>query len=316
MLPKSIGLLRRRSKVELDSLSGNFTDFELAQHYEQLGFTAAKIDRIFQSHTRQQAAFAKLCSLLGREIKHIPWLLPEEADDDFETAHEADWLLRNCPLVIALGGDETFKFAAQFRTDGLILGLNPDPGPSKGKLLSGTVDDFERNIEQFWRDELRVVERIRLGAELNGIDIGLASDQIFLGKGDREAMSRYIIQTPDGRSEEQKSSGLLVATGSGSTGWYRSERGSSRFDFPRELNEARFYVTAPIRNDDDSTFELTEGSILPGESLVVRSLCHPTGRISLDGYPHRDDEDRETFGEGAEARIFISDSPLRVLSLS
>jgi NAD kinase len=315
MKPNDVVIFRKFSKRDWDASLWNMNDAELTASYRSSGLSDTKIARIFASHAQQVANFSRLRDVLGTTVPVIDWTPPHLAADPQEVASN-ERLLRTAPLVIALGGDETFKYVAEFRQSGIILGLNSDPGPSKGKLLAGSVADFELQLDRFWKDELAVEPWVRLDTYLDNVLIGRASNQVFIGADDPEIMSRYVIELPDARREEQKSSGVLITTGAGSTGWYRSARNSIAFDFPRNEQAAEFYVREPQRNDDNSTFSLLSGRFLPGEKLLFHSLHARGGRVSIDCKTHRDEHGQSTFNEGRVAKICLSDSPLRVLTLT
>ena len=49
----------------------------------------------------------------------------------------------------------------------------------------------------------------------------LALNEIYVGHASHQS-ARYMLQTPAGDRERQSSSGVLVGTGTGATGWCRS----------------------------------------------------------------------------------------------
>jgi hypothetical protein len=75
----------------------------------------------------------------------------------------------------------------------------------------------------------------------------LALCDAFVGERDRCVMSRPVLHFRRHR-EEQKSSGLLVVTGAGSTGWYRSAAkglAPARDSFPQNSPSFCFLLTEP-----------------------------------------------------------------------
>ena len=49
----------------------------------------------------------------------------------------------------------------------------------------------------------------------------LGLNEIFVGHASHQS-ARYLVRTPDGRSERHSSSGVIVGTGTGATGWCAS----------------------------------------------------------------------------------------------
>ncbi|MFH0936911.1 MAG: hypothetical protein V1808_01300 [Candidatus Daviesbacteria bacterium] len=215
-------------------------------------------------------------------------------------------------LIIALGGDNHFLYVSHFINGQLLLGINSDPTSSEGALTYFTV----KSLKDFWSkleaDDFKIEEWPRLQIALNGKKIqALATGDIFIGESRRENMSRYLISL-DGQEEEQKSSGLLITTGAGSTGWYDSachylfENGNK---FPKTKQEARYLVTEVYRGKL-SKYQMLEGGFGPGQKLIISSLNDSSGEISIDSLV------RCKFNRGSQAIIEISDKPLRVISLN
>lgn len=112
--------------------------------------------------------------------------------------------------------------------------MNSDPVLSHGKLLWGSVQQFAKVIDRFRAKDYLIQPWMRLELSLDGRNVGRASNQISLSAANPNKMSRHMLHAPGGRTSHQKGSGLLIATGAGSTGWYRSERGGNKCDFARD----------------------------------------------------------------------------------
>jgi len=73
-----------------------------------------------------------------------------------------------------------------------------------------------------------------------------APNEIFVGHASHQS-ARYELTTPDGRPGSQSSSGLVVATGTGATGWCAStalERGGRALPAPSDPRLAWFVLEA------------------------------------------------------------------------
>lgn len=310
----------KHSKLAIDMERWHLDEYEMREHYAREKLAAWKIERIFESHRQQDASLRLLRELLGHHVPLMMWH-PKVIDDDISYAEWAglEHAAHHADILISLGGDNNFQFASKYREDGLILGLNSDPGPggSKGKLLWGSVPQFAEVVDRFKRGDFTVQPWMRLDLELDGKYIGRASNQISLSAAHPMLMSRHVLTAPNGTSVEQKGSGLLIATGAGSTGWYRSERGSSKHDFPRDAAEARWFLRAAQLEDDDTTCELSEGAIRNGEVLRVQSLNDRGGIAGVDDTPYAaepGDFESSSFNRGVEATIRLSEHPLRVIT--
>jgi hypothetical protein len=103
-----------------------------------------------------------------------------------------------------------------------VVALNPDPARIDGVLLPFDCSTAATAItlalsnpeEKFWRDVTMAEARLNDGQSL------LAVNDLFVGQ-KTHASARYRIRF-GGREENQSSSGIIVSTGAGSTGWNRS----------------------------------------------------------------------------------------------
>jgi NAD+ kinase len=150
-------------------------------------------------------------------------------------------------LLIAAGGDGNFLFTASKvnSPDKLVVGLNTDPYKSEGFLClqTGTSQSHSGSTRSqsgssgYLTEQLCGVfsgryqemrrQRIRVTLESRKLPV-LALNEVFVGEKDISHSSYYEISHDGSPSERQKSSGLLVYTGSGSTSWaYNMNRVSS-----------------------------------------------------------------------------------------
>jgi hypothetical protein len=119
-------------------------------------------------------------------------------------------------VVVVVGQDGLVANVAKYLDDQPVIGVDTDPARNPGVLVRyppEAVGDLLRSANR--HDLLTMVEAAsddgqRLRA-LNEVFVGPASHQT----------ARYVL-TAGGRHEAQASSGLVVATGTGSTGWCRS----------------------------------------------------------------------------------------------
>lgn len=293
---QKIVIVPKESKVEWDMRTMGVSLCTLKRRYAREGVDAA---RIFESHARQQASLAKLVALLGSRARIVTGV---------QLKRKGARVLRGADLVIAHGGDNSLQFVAQYLTTTPLLALNSDPTSSEGALTSGSVDDFAR-VYRAGRLERAHIERwMRPVVYVNGKRVGLALSEIFIGARERIFTSRHVIEAA-GKREEQKSSGVIVTTGAGSTGWYLSAVGDERKTFARDAREARFVVTEPYRGKL-TRYSLVSGTIRRTQKLTLHSLNSRGGLVALDA------ERVVAFDRGSIAVIKLSDTPLRVLTLT
>ena len=160
-------------------------------------------------------------------------------------------------IQVYAGGDGTFlKTASMIRNRHLpVLGVNTDPSRSIGCLCNKRIfyDDRKNQIERMFRyieqENFEFFYRHRLGFEMNLIDIEgtgaeeqkrfseLALNEIFVAEKDVCKTSQFKL-TADGKYLGKfKSSGAIISTGTGSTGWLYSAKRMSPIDIMRVLNK-------------------------------------------------------------------------------
>jgi len=131
-------------------------------------------------------------------------------------------------LIITVGGDGTFLTAAHRAGDVPILGLNSMPGHSVGFYCSANVKNIERILRGIESSKLKPKElpliEARIGSELMP---SFPINEILFAGSSPSDMVRYTISV-DGVREKQRSSGVWVAAGPGSTAAIRSAGGRAQ----------------------------------------------------------------------------------------
>ncbi len=210
--------------------------------------------------------------------------------------------LLDVDLVITAGGDGTFIRAANYLKEVPILGINSEPEFSEGALTSLNDDELDV-LEEILKGDYDIVKRPRIKVIFNGKELDqLALNDVYVGSTTHFHSSRYIIKF-NGSSEEQRSSGVLFSTGSGSSAWYKSA-GGEVFDFNEK--KIKFLVREPFSGRIFNP-KLIEGEVLDGEKVNVISKRYEGGVISLDSNFHKE------FNIPDEVELELSEFPLKVV---
>jgi NAD kinase len=284
-----------------------------ATEYEQL---------IARHATRGQAAF--FLSTRGESIEPV-----EERHQAFERARadvlaaiptrwrrieldrgELDrFLFEPDDVVVALGQDGLVANAAKYLAAGQpVIGVNPDPARNEGVLVvhepAATADLLAATVNGRASCEERTLAEARLddGQRL------VALNEIFVGHGTHQS-ARYELRVGD-REERQSSSGLIVATGTGQTGWSRSirhERGST-LPVPSPTDPLLTLFVREAWPSVDTGASLTE-AIVGADPVGVTSLMETGGVVFGDGI----ESDRLDFPWGARVEVGVSDRALRLV---
>jgi hypothetical protein len=119
-----------------------------------------------------------------------------------------------------LGQDGLVANVIKYLDGQAVVGVNPDPDRYEGTLLPFTVPALGNIIPQVLRNERPTASITMAQARLNSGECLYAVNDLFIGPKSHTSI-RYRIET-GGRAENHSSSGVIVSTGLGSTGWLRS----------------------------------------------------------------------------------------------
>ncbi len=129
-------------------------------------------------------------------------------------------------LIITVGGDGTFLEASHYAKNHVVLGVNSVPWSSVGYFTCCHQDTFENKLKRVLQGAARIKTLQRLQAWSGSKKIGPpALNEILFTSDNAGATSRYWLQKNRGTIEEQKSSGIWIATPAGSTAAIHSAGG-------------------------------------------------------------------------------------------
>ena len=124
-------------------------------------------------------------------------------------------------LVVTLGQDGLVANVAKYAGAQPIVGVNPDPERYDGVLLPFAPEGTQRIVARMLDGKAFVSRAVTLASiQLDDGQQLLAFNDLFIGTKSHTS-ARYRIDAA-GIREAQSSSGVLVSTGAGSTGWMSS----------------------------------------------------------------------------------------------
>ena len=221
--------------------------------------------------------------------KQIPMDMPSTTVDREDLPN---FLFRDTDLIIVCGPDGLFVNLAKYAKDQPILTINPDPKTVAGKLMLFKPEMVGEMIANICAGKHRVDLLPFIKAQINNEETIWAINDLFIGRSDQ--VSALYKMSFGSESENQSSSGIIVATGVGTTGWLSSimnmingivrENGNSKLSYlpRRTANELVFVVREPFDSPTTGT-EIITGRIKPGSPLSVVSQMPKGGFIFSDG---------------------------------
>ena len=223
-------------------------------------------------------------------------------------------------LVVPIGQDGLVANTAKYAGDQPLVGVNPDPARYDGILLPFTPDTARPAVERALEGRALLRAVTLAEAVLNDGQRLLAFNDLFVGAR-THVSARYRIRW-NGADEPQSSSGLIVSTGAGSTGWLSSvfnmAAGVAAFTggtagTPPKLGwddpRLAFAVREPFVSRH-SRAGIVAGLVGPETELVIESLMPSGGVIFSDGM----EEDAVEFTSGLVAKIRASERKARLVA--
>ena len=123
-------------------------------------------------------------------------------------------------VVIVLGQDGLVANVAKYLDGHPVIGLNPEVGHHPGVLVRHRPEALGDLCADLLAGRDDSEHRTMVEASLDDGQRPLALNELFVGHASHQS-ARYTIQA-GGRQERQSSSGVIIATGTGATGWASS----------------------------------------------------------------------------------------------
>lgn len=134
--------------------------------------------------------------------------------------HVPNFLFGPLDVVVTLGQDGLAANTLKYLDGQRLIGVNPDPERWDGVLLPFRVGDLPKIAAEAAAGRRPVREVTLAKAELSDGQTLYAVNDLFIGC-KTHVSARYTLSIA-GSSEQQSSSGVIVSTGLGATGWLAS----------------------------------------------------------------------------------------------
>lgn len=196
-------------------------------------------------------------------------------------------------LVVVVGDDGLLVNVAKYVGTQPIIAVNPDTQRFDGVLSTCDVRAFPELLLKTLENTVSLQPLTMAQATLDDGQVMYALNDLFIGRSSH-ASARYRISYA-GKTEQQSSSGIIVSTGTGSTGWLTSvmvgaqaiaNRSTVRADqearFDRDADYLKFVIREPFPSNVTGT-SVVSGKITSHSSLTIVSHMPEQGIIFSDG---------------------------------
>jgi len=294
-------LVTRKTRLE-ELVQRHLTMAQAKFYVEHLGADFGDYER---EHATYQSARQRVLQTLEEQV------LVQPVDRSFLPS----FLFGPKDIVVALGQDGLVANTMKYLSGQALVGINPDPRRYDGVLLPFTAADLPKLLPELLARR-RPVKAVTMAlARLSDGQQLYAVNDLFVGP-KTHTSARYEIALQD-TTETQSSSGIIIATGLGSTAWMRSiftgaamlmhevRPGQPEVPFtpvPWDAPYLRFAVREPFPSI------ATQATLITGQAdqrspLIIRSLMPENGVIFSDGI----EADFLEFTSGITARISVAD---------
>ncbi|MCL1984973.1 MAG: sugar kinase [Betaproteobacteria bacterium] len=296
-----------KRKTRLEELIARFNTVEQARFYvEHLGsdFTDyQKEDAVYKQALR---TIEGILSEMGRlqivSREYIPNFIFGKQD-----------------IVVAVGQDGLVANTLKYLDNQPLIGVNPDPARWDGMLLPFQAKDLRALLPDVFANQRPIGEVSMAKSTLNDGQVMYAVNDLFIGQ-KTHVSARYHIQY-DRTGEYQSSSGIIVSTGLGATGWLRSIvagatgiTGANEEVFVPGRQQAwsaeclQFTVREPYPSRTTGT-SIVFGRISADKPMRITSAMPENGVIFSDGI----ESDFLEFRSGMVAEITVAEKKGRLI---
>ncbi|MCE9646212.1 MAG: hypothetical protein K8S20_09460 [Chloroflexi bacterium] len=293
-------------KTRLEGLLDRFNTVGQARFY--LEHNGGNFTQYQQEYDTYYAAVDRLRAELPKLVKF----------HEIERGFLPNFIFADNEIVVTIGIDGLVANTAKYLNGQPLVAVNPDPAHIDGILLPFAVGQAIPAVQDVLKKQARIRQISMAEAMLNDDQSLLAFNDLFIGVRSHVS-ARYLIELGK-QQEHHSSSGIIVSTGVGSTGWLSSLFNMANgmlqgfddkpvvarpslpaFRLNWEEEKLVFVVREPFVSKTSGA-KLVCGYVTPTALLVLHSEMPEGGVIFSDGV----EADFLAFNSGAIATIGLS----------
>lgn len=215
-------------------------------------------------------------------------------------------------IVVVIGQDGLVANTLKYLNGQPVIAINPDPERWDGQLLPFEIGQLQEVVINTLKGKIEQKIVTFAQATTNDGQSLLAVNDLFIGPKSHTS-ARYLLNW-NGEQEFQSSSGIIISTGLGSTGWFQSILAGAQAimgvsthplakGFGWGESKLQFSVREPFLSKTTGT-KWVFGTIEPSSPLAVESLMPDNGVIFSDGI----EDDFLQFNSGCIVTVKIADT--------
>lgn len=274
-----------KNKTRLEQLVERFNTKDQAKFYIEHSVGGSFKD-YEDEHRTFYNALDKLNNMCDQKLKvHL-----------IEKSFLPNYIFPKSSFIITLGQDGLVANTAKYSKDIPIVGVNPDNDRYDGILLPFEMSSFKSSLENIIHGDFDSINVTMAKAKLNNGQELIAFNDLFIGPSNHTS-ARYSVEYND-KIEQQSSSGIIISTGAGSTGWLSSlinmssgintflsrkkTSNQNTYHLPWDSKKLIFVVREPFKSKT-SNIDLVMGEINKSTEFKLISHMPFNGIIFSDG---------------------------------
>lgn len=243
-------------------------------------------------------------------MKHVRGAIPRAwRSVGIDRAELSRFVFEPEDVVVAVGQDGLVANVAKYLREQRVIGVNPDPERVGGVLVRHAPGVFEGVLYETVKDAVGYEERTMVEARTDDGQVLHALNEVFVGHRTHQS-ARYTIRC-EGTAARHSSSGVIVATGTGATGWARSIHRERElgWELPEPEAPSLAYLVREAWPSVATSTELTGGLLSADSQLELTSEMNDDGVLFGDGI----EDDAIHLRYGASVTIACAQHRLRLV---